>query len=143
MHEVDLRFLQAALNRYVKKGFRPLPLDGKNSVQLREDLIAALIFIKLNLAGTDDLRRIEAWESTILLSKNRFGAVADDVLVNNAEELAAFLNENADLAGLPAGQDPTKPPFPKWGYAFIGGVGLVVLLGLFGLSRVQPAMPRE
>jgi hypothetical protein len=138
MPEVDLRNLQAASNRYVKAGFRPLPLDGKNSVQLGSDLTYDLIHVKTEVAGTPDLPRIEEWLSALALRKNHFGAPDDAWLATNADELAAFLNDYGDALGLPAPVDFQNPGAPRWAYMVFGGVALVMLLGIFGLSRVKP-----
>jgi hypothetical protein len=142
MASVDLRYLQAASNRYVKEGFRPLPLDGKTSPQLKSDLEYDLAHINIEVAGPDDSAKIDKWLTALATKVNAFGAPDERWLAENAAEITAFLNENADYLGLPAAESVGGAGgglAPRTKYLIAGGVAAALLLGFFALSRVERA----
>lgn len=151
--EIDLRYLQAASNRYLKPGFDPLPLDGKNSVKLGSDLTYDLIVAKQGSQDPGVQQQADAYSMGLSKSSN-FDPDAppgDQWLLNNASGLTDFLNQQADLLGLPPAEEIASPDapggkrkgaFPPWAYAAIGAVVVAIFLGSRAIGRVEPAPPQ-
>lgn len=134
----DVTDLQLAINRFAGVGAAEVLLDGVVTPALGASLLSALAWIHANLDGVTNtasglMAKLQAADGTIDTAQ----------ITASASGLAQYLNDNADLAGLPAGSG-TAPPgpispllanvnvlglnLPKW--VVYGGAALVVIGGI-------------
>ena len=114
--------LQTAVNRFTGVGsFPALPVDGQITPALGVGLFAALNWIHVNLDGT------EATAAGLIAKlQNPDGSANLAQITASASGLASYLNDNADMGGLPKAPSSLLG-LPSWVFY---GTGAAALLGV-------------